>query len=95
MAERRNRLARWLRSTEVAEPGDGEVVRVAVGSDIHTANVVLAACRSNGLRVQLVDDSITAHQTTVGVSHTLLVFGEDLPRVREILAASKEDGTRG
>lgn len=80
------RFVGWLRATEAREPGPEEVVTVSAGDDLRTAELVAAQLRSAGVRFELVDQSLVQYPTSAGVQHQLLVFGEDLPLVRQVLA---------
>ena len=68
-----------------------DVVRLDVGNDIFQAQVIVAACRSEGLRVELLRNDYPE----TGLFHSLqpsylLVRAEDVPRVQEIIRRSEE-----
>lgn len=66
-----------------------EIVEVEVGTDVFGAQIILAACRSEGFQVQL----LSFHETgghpgiaaNLGVMHRMLVRSEDLAEVQEII----------
>jgi hypothetical protein len=68
-----------------------DIVSLDVGDDIFRTQVITAACRSEGLRVELVRND---HPETGGFRALqpsyLLVRAEDVPRVQEIIRRSEE-----
>ena len=68
-----------------------DVARLDVGDDIFRAEVIMAACQSEGFRVELVRND---HPETGGFRSLqpayLLVRAEDVPRVQEIIRRSEE-----
>jgi hypothetical protein len=84
-----SRLTGWLRSVEEAEvPPDG-VVTLPLDGDQYVANVVIAECRAEGLRVELVTDHIVNHPVSALQTFQLLVFAKDLGQVRAIAAKQR------
>lgn len=64
-----------------------DLTQVAVGSDMFTAQIILEACRADGLTVELLGTS-TGAQPGFGSEQYLLVRTEDLPAVQAIIADS-------
>lgn len=65
-----------------------ESVYVPVGPDRFEAQMIVAACRNAGIRVELLTADESGVDPVMGIvqGHRLLVSPDDVPRVRRILA---------
>ena len=84
------RLRDWLHGAET-RPGTGDVVTLTLGTDLHRANLIVEACRAQGLHVELLSSEMGAHPHTPGVEHRILVRAVDVDAVRAVIA--QQDGS--
>lgn len=65
-----------------------DITQVPVGSDHFTAQIILEACRADGLTVELLGTSHGAHPG-FGAEQYLLVRTDEIAAVQAIIAASQ------